>query len=171
MGWTAWMPVPSSICWRQEVPGAATMGGVSVVVGLHGLADGREEEHLADGQGCLVMLFLVAEGACHAAAGGGDDVQVAAWQQAQHGGSLVDAYDGFLVAVAVEPYLDSIATELVGGDVAAGHFAHDEFVVEEAVAPQAFCLVAHGGWAPGRGIRRGRRGCSWVLCPPAGCRR
>ena len=28
MGWKAWMPVPSRICWRQEVPGAATRVGV-----------------------------------------------------------------------------------------------------------------------------------------------
>lgn len=38
------------------------------------LAYGGEEEHFADGQRCLVVLFLVAEGAGHTAAGRGYDM-------------------------------------------------------------------------------------------------
>ena len=46
-------------------------------VGLfHGLADGGKQHHFADGQRGLIMLFFVAERACHAAATAGDDMDL-----------------------------------------------------------------------------------------------
>ena len=71
-------------------------------------------------------------------------MQVAAWQQAQHGGGLVDAHDGFLVAVAVEPHLKGVWLELVRSDIALGHLAHDKLVEEQTVAAQALGVGAHG---------------------------
>ena len=109
-------------------------GGGRWVGLLHGFAHGGKEHHFADGQGCPVVFLFVAKGACHATATAGNDVESAATQQAQHGGGFFNAHEGFLVAVAVEPNLHGVAAELVGGDVSAGYFAHDEFVVEETVA-------------------------------------
>ena len=45
-----------------------------------GLANGGEQHHLADGQRGLVMLFFVAERACHAAAAAWDDVNLGSSQ-------------------------------------------------------------------------------------------
>ena len=47
-------------------------------VGGDGLADGWEKGHFADGEGGAVVLFLVAEGAGHSAAGAWDDVDFCA---------------------------------------------------------------------------------------------
>ena len=48
--------------------GGGDVGRYAMRHGSEGLPDGGEEEHLADGKGCLVVLFLVAEGTRHAAA-------------------------------------------------------------------------------------------------------
>ena len=45
-----------------------------------GFSYGREQHHLADGQRGLVMLFFIAERACHAAAAAGDDVNLGSSQ-------------------------------------------------------------------------------------------
>ena len=81
--------------------GSGDVGRDVVRYGGQCLADGGEEQHLAYGQRGLVVLFFIAEGACHAATGGWNDVKVAAGQQTQHGGGLVDADERLLVTVAV----------------------------------------------------------------------
>ena len=100
-------------------------GGVAGVVvrGGDGTAQRGEEEHLADGDGGLVVFFLVAEGA----------------------GGFFDADEGFLVAVAVEPDVEGLGTELFGTDVAPGDFAHDEFVEKETVGGKTGGIVSQLG--------------------------
>ncbi len=122
-------------------------GGVAGVVvrGGDGTAQRGEEEHLADGDGGLVVFFLVAEGAGHATAAGGDDVESAAFEQAEHGCGFFDADEGFLVAVAVEPDVEGLGTELFGTDVAPGDFAHDEFVEKETVGGKTGGIVSQLG--------------------------
>ena len=41
--------------------------GDAVGDALEGFTDGWEEEHLADGEGSLVVFFLISEGTCHSA--------------------------------------------------------------------------------------------------------
>ena len=47
----------------------------------HGFANRWEQHHLADGQRGLVMLFLVAKRACHAATAAWNDVYFGVLQQ------------------------------------------------------------------------------------------
>ena len=82
------------------------------------------------------MLLFIAERPRHATTTGGDDMEVAVGEKAEHRGRVFDAYKGFLMAMAMQPYFDCIGTELFGGDVSSGHFAHDEFVVKQTVGCQ-----------------------------------
>ena len=61
--------------------------------------DGREQYHFTDGEGCLVVLFLVAEGSGHAATAGGYDMYGGASWQAEQCGGLLHPDKSFLVAV------------------------------------------------------------------------
>ena len=85
---------------------------------MKGAADGWEKDHFADLERAAIMLLFVAERAGHPAAAAGDDMDCGSWQKAQGGGGLVDAYEGFLMAMAVEPDLDRIVTECFGRDAA-----------------------------------------------------
>ena len=72
-------------------------------------------------------------------------MQAASGKEAEHGGGFLNAYEGLLVAVAVEPYLQMLGFELLRGDIAFVHFAHDEFVEEQAVLPQPLGIATQVG--------------------------
>ena len=95
-----------------------------------------EEHHLAYRDGGLVVFFLIAERARHTATAAGYDVHIGAFEEAQHCGSLLDADQGFLVTVAVEPDVARIGLEHICGDAAFGDFSHEKLVVEQTVFRQ-----------------------------------
>ena len=53
-------------------------GRDTVVLVVHSLADGGEEDHLADGQRGFVVFFFIAERTCHTAAATRDDMHLGA---------------------------------------------------------------------------------------------
>ena len=59
---------------------------------LHGLPDGREQHHLADGKTGLVVFLLVAERAGHTAAATRNDIHLRMEQTAQHLSRLLHAH-------------------------------------------------------------------------------
>ena len=109
--------------------GCGDEGGCVAVVSFHGFANSGKEYLFADGDGGLVVFFFVAERAGHAAAGGGYDVEAAARKKSEEVGGLLDADEGFLVAVSVEPDFEGEVEELPGRDVPPLDFTHKEFVV------------------------------------------
>ena len=121
------------------------VGRCGDVVGreAEGAADGGEKDHFADLERAAIMFFFVAEGAGHAAAAAGDDMNRGARQEAQGRGGLVNTDEGLLVAVAVEPNLDGITTEGIGGDAAGGDLAHDELVEKQAVRREVARSLPH----------------------------
>ena len=69
----------------REIPGRAGNDGSNVMADLIGhlfrFSYRGEEDHFADGHRGLVMLFLVAEGAGHAAAAARDHMKLGGGQQ------------------------------------------------------------------------------------------
>ena len=98
-----------------------------------GLPDRREENHLADGHRGRVMLLFVAEGTRHAAAAGGNDVELAPFDKVEHGDGLFNAHKRFLMAVAMEPYLNGISFEIIGINAACVDFTYDELVEKQGI--------------------------------------
>ena len=101
---------------------------------VDGFANGGEKHHLAYGQRSLVVFLLVTKRSCHTAAATGDDVDFGVLYQLQGGDGLLGAYQGFLVAMAVEPNLNGISLEVVGSDTSSLHLTHDELIEKQGVA-------------------------------------
>ena len=69
---------------------------------LHCLTDSREENHLANSQRGFIVFLFIPEGAGHAAAARRNDMHFGSCQQLlQDLRSLINAYQGLLMAVTM----------------------------------------------------------------------
>ena len=59
---------------------------------LDGFTNGREEDHLADSDRSLVMVFLIAEGTRHAATSRRDDMDGGIGGKIEERGCFLDSY-------------------------------------------------------------------------------
>ena len=112
---------------------------------LKRLSDSWEKQHLTNGKGGLIVFLLVAKRARHTAARRRNDMQAAALEEMQHIDSWLNADQGFLVTMAMKPYLKCIRAKVFRRNIATSHLTHNEFVIKKAIAAKPFRIIAHGG--------------------------
>lgn len=102
-------------------------GGDDVV--RDGFADSREESFFADAHREFVIEFVVAEGPGHTAASGRNYVAIIILGQFEHPFTCLDGSENFLMAMAVEEYIERGVGELLRQDASGVDFVTDKFVI------------------------------------------
>ena len=82
------------------------------------LADGREQDHLADGHRGRIMLLLITERTCHTTTATGDDRYFRIQQLTQYLSHHFNADDCLLVAMTVEENLNRSLIKTIAIDMA-----------------------------------------------------
>ena len=99
----------------------------------YGFTDGGKQHHFADGQRSSVMFFFVAERTSHATTTAWNDMYFGSSEQFEGLYCLLRSHQSFLVAMTMEPNLQGISFEIVGGDVTSGDFSHDKLIKQQGI--------------------------------------
>src|SRR5579883_1380972 len=128
----------------RDLVAAARAGGDEDRVG-RGLAHLGQHAEFADLHRDFVMLGLVAEGSCHAAAGALEALDLEPGHEAKRGDARADEVERLLMAMAVQHGLAGERLEL-GREAAGCRLGGDEFLEEQRVLGERLCLGAgqHG---------------------------